>query len=143
MAVSQYLRNTPQTALATITTASLTKKAEFTAFSTACNTIFATINGTTSRVSFDGTAFNFTGTGVGGGSGTCGVTIAGSVTTAGITVPVSFDFCYTGIQAGSCDAGNAALNQSVAGQGGLGGAANLNYTYSATCAPGATTVNLR
>lgn len=57
-----------------------------------------------------------------GGSGTCGVKIAGSVTTAGFTVPVSFDFCNTGLQAVSCDAGNSALNQSVAGQGGLGGA---------------------
>lgn len=143
-AVSQYLRNnTPQTTLATVTNATFTTQAEFTAFSTAYNTAFRTINGTTANVSFDGTAFNFTGTGVGGGSGTCGIKIAGSVTTAGFTVPVSFDFCYTGIQAGSCDAGNSALNQSVAGQGGLGGVANLTYTYSATCAPGATTVNLQ
>ena len=65
------------------------------------------------------------------------------MTTAGFTVPVSFDFCTTGLQAGSCDAGNSALNQSVAGQGGVGGVANLTYTYSATCAPGATTVNLQ
>ena len=142
-AVSQYLRNNPQTTLATITNASFTTQADFTAFSTAYNTAFRTINGTAANVSFDGSAFNFTGTGVGGGSGTCGIKIAGSVTTAGFTVPVSFDFCYTGIQAGSCDAGNSALNQSVAGQGGLGGVANLTYTYSATCAPGATTVNLQ
>ena len=142
-ALSQYLRNTPQTTLAAVTNASFTTQAEFTAFSTAYNTAFRTINGTTANVSFDGNAFNFTGTGVGGGTGSCGVNIRGAVTTAGFTVPVSFDFCYTGIQAGSCDAGNSALNQSVAGQGGLGGAVNLTYTYSATCAPGALTVNLQ
>lgn len=96
-AVSQYLRNTPQTTLATVTNPSFTTKADFTAFSTAYNTAFRTINGATASVSFDGSAFNFTGTGVGGGSGTCGVKIAGSVTTAGFTVPVNFDFCYIGL----------------------------------------------
>ncbi len=142
-ALSQYLRNTPQTTLATVTNASFTTQADFTAFSTAYNSAFRTINGTTASVSFDGTAFNFTGTGVGGGSGTCGVNVNGSISNAGFVVPVSFDFCYTGLPAGSCDAGNTALNQSVAGQGGLGGAANLNYIYSAICAPGALTVNLQ
>ncbi len=141
-AVSQYLRNTPQTTLATVTNASFTTQADFTAFSTAYNTAFRTINGTTANVSFDGSAFNFTGTGVGGGSGTCGVKITGTITTQGFTVPLNLDYCYTGLP-GACDAGNSSLNQSVAGQGGLGGAANLSYTYSATCAPGALTVNLQ
>ena len=141
-ALSQYLRNTPQTTLATVTNATFTTQAEFTAFSTAYNRAFRTINGTTASVSFDGTAFNFTGTGVGGGSGTCGVKITGTITTQGFTVPLNLDYCYTGLP-GACDAGNSSLNQSVAGQGGLGGAANLAYTYSASCAPGALTVNLQ
>ena len=132
-AVSQYLRNNPQTTLVTVTNASFTTQAEFTAFSTAY---------TTASVSFDGTDFNFTGTGVGGGSATCGVNLKGSVTTQGFTVPVNLDYCYTGL-ASACDAGNSALNQSVTGQGGLSGVANLTYTYSATWAPGATTVNLQ
>ena len=38
-AVSQYLRNTPQTTLATVTNATFTTQAEFTAFSTAYNTL--------------------------------------------------------------------------------------------------------
>lgn len=141
-AVSQYLRNNPQTTLATVTNASFTTQADFTAFSTAYNTAFRTINGTTASVSFDGTAFNFTGTGVGGGSATCGVNLKGTVTTQGFSVPLNLDYCYTGLP-GACDSGNSSLNQSVAGQGGLAGVANLAYTYSATCAPGALTVNLQ
>jgi hypothetical protein len=46
-----------------VTNASFTTQAEFTAFSTAYNSAFRNINGTTANVSFDGTAFNFTGTG--------------------------------------------------------------------------------
>ena len=98
--------------------------------------------GTTASISFDGTAFNFTGTGVGGGSATCGVNLKGTVTTQGFSVPLNLDYCCTGLP-GACDSGNSSLNQSVAGQGGLAGVANLAYTYSATCAPGALTVNLQ
>lgn len=141
-AISQYLKENSGKTLATITTASFTNQADLTAFSTAYTTAYRNINGSTVSVSFDGAAFNIAGTGVGGGSGTCGINLKGTITTQGFTVPLNIDYCYTGLP-GACDGGNSSLNQSVAGQGGIAGAANLVYSYSATCAPGALTVNLR
>ncbi|MTW05801.1 hypothetical protein [Pseudoduganella ginsengisoli] len=93
--------------------------------------------------SLDGSAFNISGTGIGGGTGSCGIAVQGSVSANGLTVPVNFNYCITGIAAGSCGAGNASISQALAGQSGLAGGVNLTYQYSATCAPGAITINLK
>lgn len=138
-AVSQYLKDNPADTLATITNADF--KNSLTAFGTAYSAAFNTINGTTVTMNFDGSAFNVGGTGAGGGSGTCGVTVTGSVSVAGITAPVNMSFCYKGLQ-GTCDSGNSALSQAVAGQGGLAGAVNMKYSYSATCPAGAIVYNI-
>ena len=141
--ISQYLRDNTTKTLATVTTSSFTSSADFAAFGTAYSAAFNKINGTSVTYSFDGTAFNVSGTGAGGGTGTCGVNLKGSVTTAGFTVPLNIDYCLAGIQAGSCTSGNASLNQTLAGQGGITGATNLVYTYSAACAAGALTITLK
>ena len=141
--ISQYLRDNTTRTLATITTASFTSAADFATFGTAFSAAFNKINGTNVTLAFDGAAFNVSGTGAGGGTGSCGINLKGSVTSAGFTVPLNIDYCVAGIQAGSCTAGNASLNQSIAGQGGIGAATNLVYTYSATCAAGAFTVTLK
>ena len=99
--------------------------------------------GSSISFSFDGSAFNISGSGGGGGTGTCGVNVSGSVTAAGNTVPVNLNYCVTGIAAGSCTAGNSSLSQSLSAQGGLAGAVNLTYSYSASCAANAININLQ
>jgi hypothetical protein len=93
--------------------------------------------------SFDGTAFNIGGSGGGGGTGTCGVNVQGSVTAAGNTIPLNLNYCVTGIAAGSCTSGNSSLSQVLGAQGGVAGAVNLTYSFSATCAANAITINLQ
>lgn len=140
--VSQYLRN-QNLALQTLVTSQFTGDA-LSAFSTNFTTAYRAANtGRTETFSFDGTAFNISGTGVGGGAGSCGVNVAGTVSTAGITVPLNIDYCIAGIAAASCSASNTSLSQGVAGQGGIAGAANLVYTYTPTCKAGAITINLK
>lgn len=138
-AVSQYLKDNPTQTLATITNADF--KNSLSAFGTAYSAAFKSINGTTVTMNFDGSVFTIGGTGSGGGSGTCGVTVTGTVTAQGFTVPLNLSYCVKGLQ-GTCDSGNSALSQSVTGQGGVTGAANLQYSYSATCPAGAVTINI-
>ena len=141
--VSQYLKANPSVTLPTLTNSVFTA-GQWGTFSTAYTTAYNTANpGSTVTYSFDGTAFTLSGTGAGGGSGSCGVHIQGSVSAGGVTQPVNFDYCVTGIAGASCDAGNSTLSQSLAGQGGVTGAVNLQYSYSATCAAGATTIALK
>jgi hypothetical protein len=105
---------------------------------------FKTATGQTVSYSFNGSdKIVIGGTGAGGGTGSCGVSVAGSATANGITVPVNFAYCITGIAAGSCTSGNTSLSQAIAGQPGLAGGVNLAYTYSANCAPGAITITLK
>lgn len=101
------------------------------------------INGTTVTFTFNENGASIGGTGAGGGSGTCGVNVKGTVSAGGTSVPLNIDYCIAGIAAGSCTSGNSALSQALSGQGGMAGAVNLNYTYSASCAAGATTITLR
>lgn len=101
-----------------------------------------TINGGTVTFSFNNDAVTIGGTGAGGGSGTCGVGVQGTVTSGAVTVPVNMNFCISGIAAGSCTSGNASISSGLSGNPALSGAANLAYTYSASCAPGATPITL-
>lgn len=141
--VSQYLKDNPSVTLPTLTNSIFTAT-EWTTFSGAFTTAYSTANpGSSVTYSFDGSVLTIAGTGAGGGTGSCGVNVQGIVTVAGITVPLNLNYCYTGIAAGSCESGNSSLSQSVAGQGGLAGAANLQYSYSATCAAGALTIALQ
>lgn len=140
-ALSQYFKDN-NTTLATYTGATFTA-AQWTAFTTTFNNAYKAANpaGTIS-FSFDGAGLVVAGTGAGGGTGTCGVNVTGTVSSGGFTVPLNTNFCVTGV-AGSCAADNASLSQSVATQGGVVGAANLQYTYSPTCAAGAFTIALK
>lgn len=166
-AVSQYLKDN-NTTLGSITNQTLTQ-AQWTTFSGKFSAAYQTANGQTVTYSINGNTITssvtgagvgggtittttngnnstVSGTGVGGGSGTCGVNATGSITQSfsgqTITVPVNLNVCVTGIATGSCTASNAQLNQTLAGQQGLAGAVNLNYTYSASCAAGAINVAL-
>lgn len=166
-AVSQYLKDN-NSSLAAITNQTLTQT-EWTNFSGKFSAAYKTatgqtvtynINGNTITSSVtgagagggtvttvtDGNNTTVSGTGAGGGTGTCGVNASGNIsqTVAGqsINVPVNLNICITGIAAGSCTASNAQLNQTLAGQQGLAGAVNLNYTYSASCSAGAINVAL-
>ncbi|WP_420475415.1 carboxypeptidase-like regulatory domain-containing protein [Noviherbaspirillum sp. ST9] len=140
--VSKYMQTQGKT-LDTVTNTTFTAD-QLAAFSSAFNSAYASINpGSAVSFSFDSSGFNVTGTGAGGGTGTCGVNVQGTVTAQGFTVPLNINYCITGIAAGSCGTGNASVSQALAGQSGLAGAANLNYTYASTCAAGAFTVNLQ
>lgn len=141
--ISQYLKDNPAQTLAAVTTATLKSSSDFTNFGTFYSAAYNKANGTNVTLNFDGAAFNFTGTGAGGGSGTCGISQKGTITAANITVPISFDYCVSGIAGSSCDAGNSALNQSLSAQSGVIGGANIVTTYSATCAPGAISIVLK
>ncbi len=110
--------------------------AQWGTFSTAYTTAYKTaIPGSTVTFAVDGNVFTATGTGVGGGTGTCGVNLAGVVTVAGITVPLNLDYCFTGVAAGSCSTSNGAISQALTAQQASlpAGFANLKYTTSATC----------
>ena len=110
--------------------------AQWTAFSgTYTNAYKAANPGSTVTFSFDGSVFSVAGTGVGGGTGTCGVNLAGVVAVAGVTVPLNLDYCFTGVAAGSCSTTNGAISQALTAQQASlpAGFANLKYTTSATC----------
>jgi hypothetical protein len=140
--LSKYLQ-TQNATLQTVTNTTFTST-QLAAFATAYTSAYNAINpGSSVTFSFDGTAFNVSGTGAGGGTGTCGVNVTGSVSAQGITVPLNLNYCITGIAAGSCGSGNPTLSQAVSGQGGVAGAVNLTYTYAPTCAAGAITINLQ
>lgn len=140
--LSQYLA-TNNVTLQTFTNSTYTTQ-QWAAFTSLYNAAYKTSNPTgTLTFAFTGDGLAIGGTGAGGGSGTCGVGVSGSVTAGGINVPLSLNFCVSGIAAGSCTSGNASLSQALSGQSGLAGAVNLNYTYSATCAAGATTITLQ
>jgi hypothetical protein len=141
-AISQYLNDNRGTTLAAFTAPALTTQTALTAFSQAYNSAFFKINGAASNVTFNSDGFTITGTGAGGGSGTCGITAVGNVTSFGTSVPINLSYCVSGIAAGSCDSGNLSLNQALAAQGASAGV-NLAYTYSASCSPGAIQINLR
>ncbi|MDP1954579.1 MAG: hypothetical protein Q8K71_08885 [Polaromonas sp.] len=166
-AVSQYLKDN-NTTLGTITNQTLTQ-AQWANFSGKYSSAYQTANGQTVTYNISGNTISTSvtgagpdggtvtttttgtdttvaGTGAGGGSGTCGVNASGVVSQSvggqAFSVPVNINLCVTGIAAGSCEAGNAQLSQSLAGQQGLAGAVNLKYTYSASCAAGAINVAL-
>ncbi|WP_295856961.1 hypothetical protein [uncultured Xylophilus sp.] len=140
--LSQYLKDS-STTLQTFTSQTY-NTAQWQAFTGPFNNAYRAANpGSTVTFAFDGNGLAVGGTGAGGGTGTCGVNVQGTVSSAGFTVPLNIDYCITGIAAGSCSADNAAVSQSVAGQGGVMGAANLRYTYTAACAAGAFRITLQ
>ena len=140
-ALSRYMADNNRT-LATITNAAFANAGDLTAFNTLYNNALIAV-GSPVRVNFTATGFNLAGTGAGGGSGTCGVNVQGTVTANGFTVPLNVNYCVTGIAAGSCTSGNSSLSQALGGQQGIVGAANLQYAFSASCAAGAFTINLQ
>ncbi|MEI6734117.1 MAG: hypothetical protein WCK94_09085 [Comamonadaceae bacterium] len=131
-AVSKYLQTNSVT-LPTLVSAAMTSS-QWTQLSSAFTTAYAAANpGSAISYTFDGSTLGVTGTGAGGGTGSCGVHVQGTMTAAGVSVPLNLDYCITGIAAGSCGSGNASLSQALSGQSGMAGAANLSYSYSATC----------
>ncbi|MRV72822.1 hypothetical protein GJ700_14005 [Duganella sp. FT92W] len=138
--LSKYLQANSAT-LASVTAASFNTD-QWTKFVSAYNNAYVAMFPNIS-FSLDGSAFNISGTGVGGGTGTCGIAVQGSVSANGLTVPVNFNYCINGIAAGSCGAGNASISQALSAQSGLAGGVNLTYQYSSTCAPRAITINLK
>lgn len=109
---------------------SMSDKTTFAGTAAAFSAAYKTINGIDITYSFDGKAWEIGGTGAGGGSGTCGVTVTGA--------PVPISVCYTGL-VGSCENGNASItaalndlpNQlsSIPGMGSM----TLSYAFSAAC----------
>lgn len=130
--VSKYMQLNNVT-LPTLVNSSFTS-AQWTSFSGAFTTAYNTANpGSTITYSFSGNSATIGGSGVGGGTGTCGVNVSGSISAAGLTVPLNLDYCIKGIGAGSCGSGNSTLAQALSGQSGLVGAVNIAYKYSETC----------
>lgn len=140
-ALSRYMADNNRS-LATITNAVFANAGDLTAFNTLYNNALIAV-GSPVRVNFTANGFNISGTGAGGGNGTCGVNVQGTVTANGFTVPLNVNYCVTGIAAGSCTSGNSSLSQALGGQQGIVGAANLQYAFSAACAAGALTINLQ
>ena len=119
-----------------------------TSFQAAYGTAYAAANGVTVSFNFDAASGTGTavvgGTGAGGGSATCAVSVAGTIATSGVTVPVNYKYCIRGLNAAdSCSASNGSINQAVQGQSGLAGVANLNYTYNSDCSGSLITIDLR
>ena len=141
MGVSQYLKDNPSRTLAAVTTATFKTALETSDFSRLYTSAFNKANGSNVTFSFDGTAFNIAGTGAGGGSATCGISQRGSFSVAGLVVPISFDYCVSGL-AGACDAGNQSLNQSLSAQNTSVGA-NITTTYQPACAAGAIAIAVK
>ncbi len=100
---------------------------------------YKTATGQTVSFSFNGAdKIVITGSGAGGGSGTCGIAGAGSY----LGAPINFNYCIQGIAGGSCGASNVSLNSALAGAN-LPPGLTLNYTYSSTCAADAVTITLK
>ena len=138
IAVSQYLKDNPSRTLEAVTTASFKTALQASDFGASYTAAFNKANGSNVTFTFDGTAFNIAGTGGGGGSATCGISQKGSFSLAGLIVPISFDYCVSGLQ-GACDAGNQSLNQSLSAQNTSVGA-NITTTYQPACAAGAISI---
>lgn len=118
--------------------------AQWTTFSGTFSNAYKAANpGSNITYTFTGNNLVVGGTDVGGGAGTCGVHVAGTVSASGITVPINMDYCISGIAAGSCTSGNSSISQAMNAQQGVAGAANLTYTYSTTCAAGGFNITLK
>jgi hypothetical protein len=131
--VSQYVKNggTLKTFMAF---------ADPTGLATAYSGAYKTATGQTLTFSFNGAdKIVVSGTGLGGGSGTCGVNVKGSDSGE----KFDFDFCLQGVPAGSCGASLASIETAVKASIPTGGGLTYSYTYSSTCAPGATTISLQ
>lgn len=140
--ISKYLQQ-QNVSLQTLLTTPMTA-AQLSAFSGTYTTAYNSINpGSPVTFKFDDTGVTIGGTGAGGGTGTCGVNVVGTITTQGFTVPLNLDYCFTGIAGGSCDSGNSSLSQSLAGQGGVAAGVNLVYKYSTACAANAISIKLQ
>jgi len=140
-ALSRYMADNGRT-LATVTNAVFANAGDLSTFNTLYNDALAR-TGSSMRVTFTANGFNISGSGAGGGTGTCGVNVQGTITANGFTVPLDLNYCIAGIAAGSCTSGNASLSQALNSQQGVVGAANLAYTYAAACAAGAFTITLQ
>ena len=139
--ISRYLKDNGAT-LGSLTTVALSN-AQWTSFSTTFATAYNAANpGTPITYSFDGSKMVIGGTGAGGGSGTCGVTATGSVVSpgSGVPIPINFNYCVSGIAAGSCVSSNSSLSSALSGASTSG--VSLTYTYSPTCSAGATPIVL-
>ena len=132
--LSKYLQLN-NVSLQTLVNSSLST-AQWGAFSTSFTAAYKNaISGSNVTYLIDGNALSVGGTGAGGGTGTCGVNLVGSVSVAGTTVPLNLNYCYTGIASGSCNTGNGSLAESLNAQKVSlpAGFANLAYTYSSAC----------
>jgi hypothetical protein len=117
--------------------------AQWTSFSGTFSNAYRAANpGTNISYTFNGDTLSISGTGSGGGTGTCGLNVSGSVTANGQPYSINNNYCLSGIAAGSCSAGNSAISQALNGQQGVTGAVNLVTTYASTCAANAMVINL-
>ncbi len=130
--VSKYMQLNNVT-LPTLVNSSFTS-AQWSSFSGAFSTAYSAANpGSTVTYTFAGNTATVGGSGVGGGTGTCGVNVSGTMSVAGVSMPLNLDYCIKGIAAGSCGAGNSTLAQALSSQSGIAGAVNIAYRYSETC----------
>lgn len=146
--VSRYLKDNNAT-LDTLVARPLTTT-EWTAFSGKFSAAYTAANGTAVNYTFDGATLSatVTGTGFGGGSAQCGVSVNVSSTYLGQTSSGKYDFCVSGLQS-ACAAGNGAMEQQLqadikAAQAAApaGWTSTYNYTYSSACAANAIAIKL-
>ena len=99
----------------------------------------------TSNVTYalSGNTISIGGTGVGGGTGVCGVAVKGNVNLGAVSSPLNLSLCITGLAGSSCSAGDASLAKVLAAQSALANVANLSYTFAPTCAPDALVIKLQ
>ena len=111
-----------------------------TSFQAAFGTAYSTINGSPITFTFNANSVVISGTGVGGGSGQCGIS---GLISGGFASGASFNYCVSGLPASSCGSGNASLSTALssATTGVLGGG-TINYTFGPTCAAGAISIVL-
>lgn len=140
--LSKYLQlNSAQLQTAVGTALSSPQWAQFSdKFTAAYKAAYPTSNIT---YALSGNTVSIGGTGVGGGAGVCGVAVTGNVNLGTMSTPLNLNLCITGLTGGSCSASDASLAKVLTTQSALANVANLNYAYSAMCAPDALTIKLQ
>ncbi|RYX90093.1 MAG: hypothetical protein EOO28_30610 [Comamonadaceae bacterium] len=111
-----------------------------TSFQVAFATAYGTINSSPITFSFNNDSVVISGTGVGGGSGQCGIS---GLISGGPANGVTFNYCVSGLPVSSCQSGNATLSTALnaASTGALGGG-TIAYSFGPTCAANATPIVL-
>ncbi len=106
-----------------------------TSFSGSFSTAYGLINGVSYTFNFNANGVTTGNVNVGGGAGTCGVNVKGTVSTGGFSAPVDTTICLTGIPEGSCTDTSQNVTQSISSNAAFASWSNLTVKTSGSCTP--------